>query len=276
LALYLTGMELLPQVLILFATGLLGGLLAGLLGIGGGIVIVPVLDTILGYQGVDPSIRMHIAVATSLATIIPTSIASTRAHARRQSVDFALVRRWGPYIFMGSLLGTFAAAKVHSSVLSGVFGVMALMVAVNMLLPALARPLAKEVPRGPVANMIPTGIGFFSSMMGIGGGTFTVAVMTMCSQVIHLAVGTAALFGLLISLPGTLGFIITGIGNDLLPRGNIGFISLLGFILIVPGTVLAAPLGAKMAHALDKRRLGQVFGFFLLLLAVRMFYRSIN
>jgi len=263
-------------VLLLFATGLVSGVLAGLLGIGGGIVIVPVLDLILGYQGVDVSIRMHIAVATSLATIIPTSITSAMAHARRHSVDFQLVRRWGLFVFMGSLLGTFAAAQVHSRVLSGIFGVLALIIAANMMMPATTRPLAKTIPGGVAANMIPTGIGFFSSMMGIGGGTFTVAVMTQCNQAIHRAIGTAALFGLLISLPGTLGFIITGLGNDLLPQGSVGFVNWIGFILIIPGTVLAAPWGVKLAHALDKRRLSLIFAFFLVLLAARMLYRAVQ
>lgn len=268
--------EFLPLIVLLFATGLVGGLLAGLLGIGGGIVIVPVLDSILGYQGVDESIRMHIAVATSLATIIPTSIASARAHARKHSVDFKLVRRWGVFIFMGALLGTFAAARVDSAVLSAVFACLAFLIAANLMLPATSRPLAQQIPGGPVANMIPTGIGFFSSMMGIGGGTFTVAVMTQCNQAIHRAIGTAALFGLLISLPGTLGFVIAGIGNDLLPRGSVGFVNWIGFVLIVPGTVLAAPWGAKLAHNLDQRRLSRVFALFLVLLAARMFYRAMQ
>ena len=224
----------------------------------------------------DDSIRMHIAVATSLATIIPTSITSAWAHARRQSIDFGLVRRWGLFVFMGSLLGAFAAAQVHSSVLSAVFAFLVLLVAANLLIPATTGGLAQTIPGGPAANMIPTGIGFFSSMMGIGGGTFTVAVMMLCNQAIHRAIGTAALFGLLISLPGTLGFVITGFGNELLPRGSVGFVNWIGFLLIIPGTVLAAPWGAKIAHALDKRRLSQVFAFFLVILAIRMFYRAVQ
>lgn len=268
--------EFLPFILLLLAAGVVSGVLAGLLGIGGGIILVPVLDWVLGNQGVDASIRMHIAVATSLATIIPTSIASARAHARRNAVDFSLVRRWGLFIFVGSLLGAFAAARVHSSVLSGIFGVLALVIAANMLLPVLSRPLARELPGGVAMNIIPTGIGFFSSMMGIGGGTFTVAVMSLFNQSIHRAIGTSALFGLLISLPGTLGFVLTGMGNDLLPRGNVGFVSWVGFFLIIPGTVLAAPWGAKLAHALEKRRLTQVFGLFLVVLALRMLYRAIQ
>jgi uncharacterized membrane protein YfcA len=268
--------ELLPFVLLLFAAGLAGGLLAGLLGIGGGILIVPALDLVLGYQGVDGSIRMQVAVATSLATIIPTSIASARAHARRHSVDFELVQRWGVYIFMGALLGAFAASQVHSDVLSAVFGVLALLIAANMLIPATTGALSQSVPRGMAANFIPTGVGFFSAMMGIGGGTFNVAVMTLCNQPIHRAIGTASLFGLLISIPGTLGFVIAGYGVEILPRGSFGFVNWIGFLLIIPGTVLAAPWGAKIAHALDKKRLSQVFALFLIIVAVRMIYRALQ
>lgn len=255
----------------MLVTGGIGGILAGLLGIGGGIVIVPVMEAALSYLGVDDAIRMHVAVATSLATIVPTSIASSRAHHRRQSVDVALVKRWAPFVLLGSLAGTLIASRVHGDVLSAIFAVMALLMAVKMMLPLDGKVLVPEVPRGPLVPVIPTGIGALSSMMGIGGGTFSVATLTLFNEPIHRAVGTSALFGLVISIPGTIGFMITGFGDPRLPPGSIGYVNLIGFACIAPATFLAAPLGAAIAHGLSRRRLSLLFGLFLLVVSLRMF-----
>jgi uncharacterized membrane protein YfcA len=216
---------------------------------------------------------MHIAVATSLATIVPTSIASSRAHHRRKSVDIALVRRWAVFVLSGSLAGTLIASSVHSDVLAAIFGVVALVIAVKMMLPLDGKTLAAEVPHGPLVPAIPAGIGALSSMMGIGGGTFSVATLTLFNEPIHRAVGTAALFGLVISLPGTIGFMITGFGDPRLPPGSIGYVNLIGFACIAPATFLAAPLGAAIAHGLSRRRLSLVFGIFLVIVSVRMLSR---
>ncbi|MGI9285898.1 MAG: sulfite exporter TauE/SafE family protein [Pseudomonadales bacterium] len=267
--------ELLPFAGLMLATGVVGGILAGLLGVGGGIVIVPVLDTTLGIVGVDPAIRMHVAVATSLATIIPTSISSSRAHNKRGSVDFALAKRWGPVMFIGSVVGSLAASEVDSSVLAAVFGAVALLVAIKMLLPLENFTLADDVPRGLAAHMLPGAIGGLSSIMGIGGGTLSVPVLTLLNQPIHRAVGTAALFGLMIALPGAIAFMITGFNDARTPVGSLGYVNLIGFALISPATVWAAPIGAKIAHGLSKRQLGMLFGGFLLLVSCRMIYRAI-
>lgn len=269
-------MELLPLALAMLMTGVVGGLLAGLLGVGGGIVIVPVLDTALGLLDVDPAIRMHVAVATSLATIIPTSISSSRAHHSRGAVDFALVRFWGPFVFLGSIVGTVLAARVDSQVLALVFGGVALLVAIKMLLPLEGVHIAEDVPRGVFGSLVPLGIGGLSSMMGIGGGTLSVPVLTLLNQSIHRAVGTAALFGLLISVPGAIGFVIAGWGDPRLPPGSLGYVNLIGLLLIAPVTVLAAPWGAKLAHRLSKRQLSLAFGVFLAIVAVRMLLRALG
>ncbi len=259
----------------MLAAGCAGGVLAGLLGVGGGIVIVPVLDATLQWLGIDASVRMHVAVGTSLATIIPTSIASARAHYRRQSVDLALVRSWGGWILTGALLGTFVAGQVESRVLAAIFAGVALLVAIKMVLPLDHVAPAQRVPRGLAAAPIPGLIGLVSAMMGIGGGTLSVPIQTLCGQPIHRAVGTSALFGLVIALPGTLGFMLTGAGNPLLPPASVGYVNLIGLALIAPATVLCAPLGARIAHGLDRRRLSVLFGIFLLLVAVRMFTQAI-
>ena len=255
-------------------TGGIAGILAGLLGIGGGIVIVPVMEAALAYLGVDEAIRMHVAVATSLATIIPTSIASSRAHHRRQSVDVALARRWAIFVLLGSLVGTLIASGVHSRTLALVFAVTALVIAVKMMLPLDGKVLAPAVPRGPLVPAIPLGIGALSSMMGIGGGTLSVTTLTLFNEPIHRAVGTAALFGLFISLPGTAGFIVTGLGDPRLPPGSIGYVNLIGFACIAPATFLTAPLGARIAHGLSRRRLALLFGAFLLIVSLRMLYAA--
>ncbi len=258
----------------MLATGTIAGVLAGLFGIGGGIVIVPVLETALGFVGVDPAIRMHIAVGTSLATIIPTSISSARAHHRRDAVDVEIVKRWALFVLVGALLGAWIASMVHSRVLAIVFATLAFLVAMKMLFLPASRNLTDAVPRGPLVPVIPTSIGCFSSMMGIGGGTFSVMTLTLFNEPIHRAVGTAALFGLVISLPGMLGFVAAGWGDPRLPAGSIGFVSLLGFACIAPATVLAAPLGAKIAHAFSEKRLNMLFGAFLVIASMRLFYRA--
>lgn len=260
---------------IMLVTGLIGGVLAGLLGVGGGIVIVPVLEVALGFAGVDPAVRMHVAVGTSLATIIPTSIASSRAHFRRQSVDLTLVRRWAVFIFGGAVAGTLIAGQVESWVLAAVFATIALLVAIKMLLPLDNYTVAEDVPPAPFGLALPVAIGGFSTMMGIGGGTLTVPILTLLSRPIHLAVGTGALFGLLISVPGTLGFVVTGWANPLCPPASLGYVNLLGLAVIAPATVLAAPYGAKVAHSLTGRRLSILFGCFLAIVSLRMFYQAV-
>jgi uncharacterized membrane protein YfcA len=260
--------------IMMLLTGCVAGVLAGLFGIGGGIVIVPVLEASLGFLGVDPAIRMHVAVATSLATIIPTSISSARAHHQRESVDVEIVKRWAVFVLLGALLGAWIASQVHSRVLAVVFATLALLVALKLVLMPESRNLTEEVPRGPLVAIIPTAIGCFSSMMGIGGGTFSVMTLTLFNEPIHRAVGTAALFGLVISLPGTVGFIIAGWDDVRIPPGSLGYVSLVGFVCIAPMTVLAAPLGARIAHAFSAKRLGMLFGAFLVIASMRLFYRA--
>lgn len=268
--------DLLLLALAMLATGAIGGVLAGLLGIGGGIVIVPVLDAALQFLGTEPSIRMHVAVATSLATIIPTSLASSRAHYRRDSVDVPLVRRWAPFVLVGSIVGTWIASRVDSSVLSAVFATVAFIIGMKLVLPMHDRRLTPDVPRGWLIGGVPLTIGAVSSMMGIGGGTLSVAALTLFNQPIHRAVGTAALFGLVIALPGTAGFMLAGYGDMRLPPGSVGYVNLVGFALISPTTVLAAPLGAAIAHRLTQRRLSALFGLFLLTMSFRMAWQALG
>ncbi len=269
-------LELIALCVMLLLTGLVGGVLAGMLGVGGGIIIVPMLDFALGVTGVDAAIRMQVAVATSLATIIPTSIASSRAHFKRQSVDVALARTWAPWIFIGALAGAWVASQVHSRVLAAIFGGVAALVAVKLILPLGQKTHSRQVPRGPAIIPAPVLIGFISTMMGIGGGSLSVPTLTFFGEPIHRAVGTSALFGMLIAIPGTIGFMLTGFGNPLLPFGSIGFVNLIGLALIAPATIVAAPLGARLAHAMNRRYLTLFFGVFLLIVSIRMLLRTLQ
>lgn len=265
----------LPMLCAALAAGAFGGLIAGLLGVGGGIVIVPVLDAALHFAGVDPAISLKVAVATSMATIVPTAISSSRAHARRDAIDFELVRRWSIPIVVGALGGALLASHVDDAVLAAVFGVITLLVAVKMLLPLDGLVLRPDVPRGPGGALIPAGIGGVSAMMGIGGGTLSVPAMTLCGQPVHRAVGTAALLGLWISVPATIGYLIAR-PHAAMPALTVGYVSVVGVAAIAPVSWLCAPFGARLAHALDRRALSAAFGLFLLVVSARMFYRLMH
>jgi uncharacterized membrane protein YfcA len=265
-----------PLVMAMLLSGIIGGLMAGLLGVGGGIVIVPVLDFALSILGVEPGLRMQLAVATSLATIIPTSISSARSHHARGAVDLELFKRWGPFMLVGSALGAMLAARVSSDVLALIFGCVALLVAAKMLFLRDDVHLADAVPRGPAGYLIPFGIGGVSSMMGIGGGTLGVPALTLLNHPVHRAVGTSSLFGLVISIPATFAYIIAGWGQEAVLPGSIGYVNLIGFALIAPLTTYFAPYGARLAHRLTREQLSQAFGFFLLIVGGRMLFSVIS
>jgi uncharacterized membrane protein YfcA len=264
----------LPLLAALLAAGAAGGMLAGLLGVGGGIVIVPVLDLALVTAGVDPAVAMHVAVATSMATIVPTSISSSRSHAKRGSIDFAVVRRWSVPIVIGALTGSLVASIVDARALAGVFGVVAGLAALKMVLPLDHVVLRRSIPGGAAGAAIPGFIGAISAMMGIGGGTLSVPSMTLCGEPVHKAVGTAALLGLWISVPATMGYLLAQPGAATMPPWTLGWVSLPGFAIIAPVAWLVAPIGARIAHSLDRRRLSAAFGAFLLLVSARMLYRA--
>ena len=231
----------LPMLVALLGAGAAGGLLAGLLGVGGGIVIVPALDMALTLAGVDPTVALHVAVATSMATIVPTSISSSRSHAKRGAVDGAVIRRWSLPIVAGALVGALLASRVDARVLAGVFGAVALLAALKMLLPLDQLVLRRSLPGGFGGALIPAFIGAVSAMMGIGGGTLTVPAMTLCGEPVHKAVGTAALLGLWISVPATLGYLAAGTAGDAMPPWTVGYVSLVGFARGRAGGVARGP-----------------------------------
>lgn len=261
-----------PFALGLIASGVIAGTLAGLLGVGGGIVLVPVLYQVFSALGVDEAVRMHLAVGTSLATIIPTSIRSVRAHAKRGAVDFALLKSWAPALILGTLAGTAIAGAISGPALTGIFASLVLIVAANLAFGREEWRLGSALPKGAPAQALAASIGAISGLMGIGGGTFGVPAMTLFGYPIHRAVATSAGLGIIISIPGAIGFILSGWGKASLPPGSLGYVNLIGFALLTPTTVLMAPLGARLAHALPRKWLARAFALFLALTSAKMFW----
>ncbi|MDB5415357.1 MAG: hypothetical protein JWR10_3692 [Rubritepida sp.] len=253
------------------ATGLLSGLLAGLFGVGGGIVIVPVLFYVLPLFDVPSSTQMKVAVATSLATIIPTSIVSARKHLAKGAIDIPLLKSLTPSMFVGVIIGTVLTAVLKGPGLTFVFACVALLVAINMGLTSVTFRLRDSMPFGWVRQVVGTGIGVISAVMGIGGGTVGVPVLGMFGTPIRSAVATASTFGIVISIPATIGLILAGIGAEGRPPYSLGWVSLVGFALIVPGSILATPWGVSLAHSLRPVLLKRAFAIFLAFTALRMF-----
>ena len=259
----------------LFA-GVVGGIMAGLLGVGGGIVIVPVLYHFLTTMGVDESLRMQVAVATSLTTIIATALSSTRSHYKKGSVDLDLLKHWGPSIIIGVIIGTAIGGLADGRVLTIVFAVVALLVAANMVLVRDRETGDAGNPPKTVWSLLGVMAGSLSAMMGIGGGTICVPVLNFLGYDIRRAVGTAAAIGLIIALPGTIGYAISGMDVDGRPPFSIGYVNVPAAALLIPLTVLCAPIGAHIAHSIPRHALRMCFGLFLTVTSLRMFYDLLN
>ncbi|MGG7565090.1 sulfite exporter TauE/SafE family protein [Rhodovulum sp. DZ06] len=254
----------------LLAASVLGGLLAGLLGVGGGIVIVPALFWLFTLVKFDPALSMHMAVATSLATIVATSISSARAHHKKGGVDADLLRRWAPFMAFGALAGGLGAKFIDPAGLKAIFGVIALLVAANLATPktlVVAQSLpASRAGQGGIATFI----GGLSALMGIGGGTLSVPILAAFSYPIRRAVGTAAAFGFVIAVPAAIGFVIAGWGVPDRPPLSLGYVSVPAALLILPVTTFCAPYGARLAHAVDPIWVKRAFALFLGITAFRM------
>ncbi len=266
---------LLAQLLVfLLAVGAFAGVLAGLLGVGGGIILVPAFYygfTLLGYQS---EALMQLCIATSLATIVVTSIRSLHSHNKRGAVDWTVLKTWAPGILIGSALAVVVAAQLRSSTLQAIFGGLALLVGLYMLFGRARWQVAPQMPTGPVLAIFSPLIGFLSVLMGIGGGSFGVPFMTLHGMAIHRAVATAAGFGLLIAVPSVIGFAFVPVAVH--PPFTLGAINGPTFLVIVSMTILTAPLGARLAHALQPQRLKRVFGAFLILVALNMVRKAIG
>ncbi len=263
--------ELLPFIGALLIAGGIAGVLAGLFGIGGGAVLVPVFYQMLGVLEVDEAIRMHLSVGTSLAIIVPTSLRSFMGHKAKDAVDMDLLKSFTFAVPFGVLIATFLVAGASSSVLRIIFAICSLVIAMKLLFGKEDWKLAKDIPRGIGRFVSGSIIGFFSTFMGIGGGVFNNTFMTLFGRPIHQAVATSSGVGVLISIPGMIGYIWAGWGAENLPPFSIGFVNVLMVLIIIPVTLMVAPIGVKLAHSLSKQKLEIGFGIFLILVAARFF-----
>lgn len=262
----------------MLSAGACAGFTAGLFGIGGGFVVVPVLLIIFSKMGVADDVAVHLAIGTSLATIITTSLRAARSHSKRSAVDFTVVKSWAPWIVSGVVVGLVIASDANASLLVGVFGAGVLLLSVHFLFPTwLAhKRVNKTMPEGRTKAILATFLGGISALLGIGGGTITVLTMTLSNRPIHQAIGTASAFGALIAIPGTVGFIIIGWTKSGLPAGSLGYVNAVGWIAISAISLLTAPLGAKFAHNLNPLMLKRAFGVYLVLTGTFMLQKSVT
>jgi uncharacterized membrane protein YfcA len=269
--------ELIELALLLVAVGALSGFLAGVFGIGGGAILVPVFYECFRLAGVPLEVRMPLCVGTSLAIIIPTSIRSFRAHYARGAVDMEILKQWWLPIVIGVVAGSVTARYAPERLFKIVFVMVAWSAAARLLLARDNWKFGEDVPQGPLMKLYGFFVGLLSTLMGVGGGLFANLLMTFYGRPIHQAVATSSALAVLISIPGAIGFVYAGwpaaahhpdITALQLPFA-IGYVSLIGAVLVMPTSLLTAPLGVKAAHAMSKRTLEVAFGCYLFIVGSR-------
>ena len=265
---------MLTTIVMYVAVGCVAGLLAGLLGVGGGLIIVPMLLFCFGRQGVPDEVMMRLALGTSMATIVFTSVSSFMAHHRRGAVHWLVVRRVVLGIFLGTFLGTYVVSRVPTSFLKNFFALFLCYVATQMLLDRKPKP-SRELPGRWGLSAVGVGIGFVSSLVGVGGGMLSVPFMVWCNLPLHRAIGTSAAIGFPIAISGALGYIYNGFHAPQLPSASVGYVNLPALACIASASVLFAPLGVRLAHRLPVARLKKAFALFLALVALRMLVTSL-
>ncbi|MBC7675764.1 MAG: sulfite exporter TauE/SafE family protein [Rhodoferax sp.] len=259
---------LLPMIAFLLAIGAFAGVIAGLLGVGGGIVLVPAFFFMFDHLGYAGPQLMQVCVATSLATIMATSMRSVMAHNRKGAVDWLVLRQWAAWIVIGAVAGVFVASSLKSTTLTAIFGILAMIAGLYMALGRDTWRAAEAMPAQPTRGILAILIGFFSVLMGIGGGTFGVPMMTLYNTPIHRAVATASGFGMVIAVPSVIGFLFLPV--DQAPPYTLGAINIPAFLLVVGTTYLATPWGVKLAHSMNPKPLKRAFAVFLVLVALNM------
>ena len=259
---------------VLIACALLGcltGFLAGLLGIGGGLVIVPVLIHLLPLFGVSHDHIMPVALATSLASIVFTSVIAARAHHKNDNIPWPITKQLMVTVAFGASLGAYVVDALSKETLTTIFAVAVILLASYMLL-SIKVQKTKPMPRNSMINVIGLSVGYFSSLMGIAGGAILVPLLTHFSMSIRLAIGTATVCGLVVAVFGSLGFILAGLDQDDLPLWSIGYVYFPALIGIVSTSSLSAPYGVRLANKLPVRYLQRLFAIFLLIVAVKMLF----
>lgn len=272
--------ELIELAVLLIVVGALAGFLAGVFGIGGGAVLVPVFYECFRLAGVPLDVRMPLCIGTSLAIIIPTSIRSYQAHRARGAVDMDVLRQWAVPVLVGVIVGSIIARYAPERLFKVVFVLVAWSAAARLLFGRENWRLGEDLPRGPIMKAFGFGVGLLSTLMGIGGGLFSNLLMTFYGRPIHQSVATSAGLAVLISIPGALGYIYAGwpaaahypaVAALQVPFA-LGYVSLIGAILVMPTSLLVAPLGVKVAHLMSKRTLEVAFGLYLLTVGSRFVF----
>ena len=264
----------LPMLLMLGVIGAFAGVMAGLLGVGGGIILVPAFYYAFSGLGYENAQLMQICLATSLATIIFTSVRSVLAHHKKGAVDWQILRGWAPGIALGAVLGVLVATGLRSATLTAVFGVLGIIVGFYLAFGNSEWRLGQAMPTGIKRLIASPLLGFMSVLMGIGGGSFGVPIMTLYGTAIHRAVATAAGFGVIIAVPSVAGFLLAKPPLENLPPFTVGYVNIVAFLVVISMTLLTAPLGVKIAHAMDPKPLKKMFGFFLILVALNMLRKT--
>ena len=265
---------LLPIILLLMGIGAFAGVLAGLLGVGGGIVLVPAFFYAFPVLGYNSPQLMQICVATSLATIVFTSIRSVSSHHKKGAVDWDILKAWTPGIVAGAIIGVIIASNLRSTTLQYIFAGLGFIVGLYMAFGKKDWQISDIMPTGLKRISLSSMIGFLSVLMGIGGGSFAVPTMTLHGRPIHRAVATAAGFGLAIAVPSAIGFLLTPVVADARPPFTVGSVNIAAFLIIISMTTFTAPIGAKIAHAMDPKPLKRVFAFFLIFVALNMLRKA--
>jgi uncharacterized membrane protein YfcA len=269
--------EIVELAALLVAVGALAGFLAGVFGIGGGAILVPVFYECFRIAGVPLEVRMPLCIGTSLAIIIPTSIRSFRAHLARGAVDMDILRRWWLPVLVGVVIGSLTARYAPERLFKIVFVVVAWSAAARLLLARDTWKFGDDLPDGPLMKLYGFIVGLLSTLMGIGGGLFSNLLMTFYGRPIHQAVATSSALAVLISIPGAIGYIYAGwpaaarfpdVAALQMPFA-IGYVSLIGALLVMPTSLLIAPLGVKTAHAMSRRTLETAFGIYLFVVGSR-------
>lgn len=269
--------QIVQLISVLMTAGLVAGFVAGLFGIGGGFVVVPALLLVFSFFGVDSSVLTHVAIGTSLATIIVTSSRSVHAHNKRGAVDVQIIKDWAPWLLLGVIGGLFLAQFMDGRSLKWIFSIGVFLMGLHFIMPVLRDvTISDQMPKGIALAGMASFLGGFSALLGIGGGTIAILTMTMCGRPIHQAVGTAAGFGVIIAVPGAIGFAILGMGASQLPLGSFGYVNIVAVIAITAMSFITAPLGARAAHALDGAALKRVFGIYLVATSAIVLWNSFS
>jgi uncharacterized membrane protein YfcA len=275
-------MEVTQEILLLgialFAAGGVAGVTAGLFGVGGGFIVGPALLAVFPLYSASSEKHIYVAIGTSLATIIVSSARSVQAHHKRGAVDFLLLREWAPWLVAGVMFGIGIAAAVDASILVLVFAVGVFIYSFYFLMPEkfTFNGPPPDVPDGVGRAALASGLGGFSALLGIGGGTPFVVTMVICGRSLHQAVATASGVGFIIAVPGAIGFLIMGLFDTGMPAGSVGYINLPALVAISTMSIFTAPLGVKLAHSLSEIHLKRTFGVYLLCVSATMFYKNMS